>query len=112
MYVHVLYVSVYMCVSAKSDFSDTHTYIQYIHILTYALGGKNIPTCTFYICMYHTPTYMQYIHTFQNTYTYAHAGSMMVWVGRNDGEAAADVSWGQEVDALQAQRCKHAHAHV
>jgi hypothetical protein len=29
------------------------------------------------MCMYLTPTYMQYTYTFWNTYTYAHAGSLM-----------------------------------
>ncbi len=35
----IVCVCIYMCVSAKSDFSDTYSYIQYIHILTYAHGG-------------------------------------------------------------------------
>ena len=29
------------------------------------------------MCMYNTPTYMQFRHSFWNTYTYAHAGSLM-----------------------------------
>ncbi len=29
------------------------------------------------MCMYITPTYVQYIYTFWDTYTYAHAGSLM-----------------------------------
>ncbi len=32
-----------------------------------------LATC---MCMYNTPTYMQFRHSFWNTYTYAHAGSL------------------------------------
>jgi hypothetical protein len=53
-----------MCVSAKSDFADTYTYIQYIHILTYAHGKTDFAD---------TYTYIQYIHIL----TYAHGGKNM-----------------------------------
>ena len=53
-----------MCVSAKSDFVDTYTYIQYIHILTYAHGKTDFAD---------TYTYIQYIHIL----TYAHGGKNM-----------------------------------
>jgi hypothetical protein len=62
--VEMVYVSVYIyiCVSAKSDFVDTYTYIQYIHILSYAHVGKNIHTHALSVCVCIIPLHTCNIH--------------------------------------------------
>ena len=67
----------YLYVSKMYDFE--HTYIQYLHIQTYAFWGIHMHMiCTVHMCLYNTPGYIQYIHSHFNTYTYALAGSLMM----------------------------------
>ena len=70
----------YLYVSKMYDFEHTYIYIQYRHIQTYAFWGIHMHMiCTVHMCLYVTPEYIQYIHSHFNTYTYALAGSLMVF---------------------------------
>jgi len=74
---HVLYVLyvLYVCACIENSISShTYTYIQYMHIQTYALWGAHMHCM--YVCIFIPEIHVIY-HGICNTYTYALAGSLM-----------------------------------